>query len=259
MTIEEIHQAAYDAAEIGDLVYQETTVNHGGVPQFIIDSYIQLAQGRKVTHVGMVVFFQDGKYVIEAPGNGHLLGPDGLPIIINGAPIPIVGATPLKEWLARGKDGEFVFERVPNLCLFDKLLLQFTAVQFIGKPYDFSYNYHDDWNLWDVAAKSYVSSNDIWGIVLSGNDNIFEEPHPFFAGLTMPTYCTTFMQYCYKSIGIELYEPELFADIQGRAPIWEAVFFPAGLPLNDTCITPIQAIDSTVASPNQLFDPNSKF
>lgn len=104
----------------GDLIFQESTSRQSEA--------IKLLTGSRYTHMGIVYVDRKRAYVYEA------VGP--------------VKATPLDEWIARGKGGHFVAKRLKNA---DEVLTQGTVAEmkkvgdrFRGQPYDLQFLWSDD-------------------------------------------------------------------------------------------------------------------
>ncbi len=104
----------------GDIVFQTSRSSQS--------ISIQKATGSKYSHMG-IIFFRNGyPYVYEA--------------------IKTVQYTPLKQWIARGLDGDYVVKRLRDA---DQVLtpaglarLRQAAGRFQGKPYDLTFEWSDD-------------------------------------------------------------------------------------------------------------------
>ncbi len=124
--------SAYTPEE-GDIVFQ-TSLSSQSIA-------IQKATHSPYSHVGIVLFRKGQPYVFEA--------------------VQPVKFTPLKAWLARGKDGRFVVKRTRQpldttaLAIFHRL-----AQRYEGKPYDLTFEWSDDrmycselvWKLYKAAG-----------------------------------------------------------------------------------------------------------
>lgn len=223
-TEDEIVQAAYDRCQIGDVIFQEAT----HAPDWLQLCYVQLALGKGITHVGMVVMMTDGqKYVMESPTEDVLLDEFGIPVIVNGNPVPLAGLTPLKDYIKRGHNKAFfVMRKAGGLCWWQKAAVTFTALRFRGTYYDFTYSFDHVWN----PTKCYVPD----------------------------TYCSLGIYYWYQAAGIYL-DLETMLNIKGRSPLWESIFFPSGIPLTEPCLTPLKLSQDPKLVLDQIYDPMSRF
>jgi hypothetical protein len=119
----------------GDIVFQTSVSDQSEA--------IHRATGSPYSHCG-VVFFRDGKpYVFEAAST--------------------VKFTPLEDWIAAGEGGRFAVQRLksPNILDSEESIgkLRKTAEEFLGKPYDFTFEWSDHriycselvWKLFDRA------------------------------------------------------------------------------------------------------------
>ncbi|MBJ9635433.1 YiiX family permuted papain-like enzyme [Citrobacter freundii] len=86
---------------------------------------MQLATHSSYSHIGMIVIRNHNPYVFEAVG-------------------PVV-YTPLSRWIARGKDGQYIFRRVSGgLASQQQQNLAQTAKRYLGKPYDLAFSWTDE-------------------------------------------------------------------------------------------------------------------
>ena len=104
---------------------------------------IQRATGSRYSHMGIVIHRGGRPYVLEA--------------------ISTVQYTPLKRWIARGERSRYVVMRLKNhgraLSPEDASRLRATAAQFVGKPYDLTFEWSDSriycselvWKLYERA------------------------------------------------------------------------------------------------------------
>lgn len=89
---------------------------------------IQLATKSKYSHCGLIYKKENDFFVVEA--------------------IQPVCLTPLNEWIARGEKGHYVVKRLKNADqvltpdIFKKMKME--GEKFIGKNYDFNFNWNDD-------------------------------------------------------------------------------------------------------------------
>ena len=89
---------------------------------------IQLATKSEYSHCGLIYKKENDFFVVEA--------------------IQPVSLTPLDEWIARGEKGHYVVKRLKNA---DQILIpdilknmKIEGEKFIGKNYDFNFNWNDD-------------------------------------------------------------------------------------------------------------------
>ena len=89
---------------------------------------IQLATKSEYSHCGLIYKKENDFFVVEA--------------------IQPVSLTPLDEWIARGEKGHYVVKRLKNA---DQILtpdilkkMKMEGEKFIGKNYDFNFNWNDD-------------------------------------------------------------------------------------------------------------------
>ena len=89
---------------------------------------IQLATKSEYSHCGLIYKKENDFFVAEA--------------------IQPVSLTPLNEWIARGENGHYVVKRLKNA---DQILtpdilkkMKMEGEKFIGKNYDFNFNWNDD-------------------------------------------------------------------------------------------------------------------
>ena len=135
----------------GDIVFHESTSRQSPV--------IKLAQHSKWTHCGIVFHIGEKAYVYEA--------------------VEPVKYTPLKDWIARGKDGVYCAKRLKQpLSETDLAQMKATGGRYKGKHYDTLFKWSD--------SKMYCSEL-IWKIYAQG-------------------------------AGIELCEPDHFSDFPLSAP-----------------------------------------
>ncbi len=89
---------------------------------------IQLATKSPYSHMGIIFFRQGRPFVFEANAT--------------------VRATPLEEWIQRGKDGQYVVKRLKraNEVLTASVLRKMKKIgqQFAGRPYDLVFGWSDD-------------------------------------------------------------------------------------------------------------------
>lgn len=120
----------------GDLIFQTSQTDQSRA--------IQLATKSRYSHCG-VIFFEKGRpFVFEA--------------------IQPVKATPLDEWIARGKNGHYVIKRLANAeeILTPQVLAKMKSVgrTFMGKNYDLAFEWSDRriycseliWKIYERAA-----------------------------------------------------------------------------------------------------------
>ncbi|MCB0515032.1 MAG: YiiX family permuted papain-like enzyme [Bacteroidetes bacterium] len=104
----------------GDIIFQTSKSEQSKA--------IQLATKSKYSHMGIIYRNNDGLYVYEA--------------------IEPVKRTPIKEWINRGENGEFVVKRLKNAeeVLTKETLAKMKQVgnKFIGKHYDLYFEWSDD-------------------------------------------------------------------------------------------------------------------
>ena len=135
----------------GDIVFHESTSRQSPV--------IKLAQHSKWTHCGIVFHIGEKAYVYEA--------------------VEPVKYTPLKDWIARGKNGVYCAKRLKqSLSASDITKMKATGARYKGKHYDTLFQWSD--------SKMYCSEL-IWKIYAQG-------------------------------AGIELCEPDHFSDFPLSAP-----------------------------------------
>ncbi len=107
---------AYTPKE-GDIVFQ-TSLSSQSIA-------IQKATHSPYSHVGIVLFRKGEPYVFEA--------------------VQPVKFTPLKTWLARGKDGRFVVKRTRQpLSASAIAIFHRQAQRYVGKPYDLTFEWSDE-------------------------------------------------------------------------------------------------------------------
>lgn len=104
----------------GDIIFQTSLSSQSQA--------IQLVTKSKYSHMG-IIFHKEGQpYVYEA--------------------VQPVKTTPLKEWIARGANQQYVVKRLKNseevLTPQNKLKMQTIAQSFLGKPYDLIFEWNDD-------------------------------------------------------------------------------------------------------------------
>lgn len=104
----------------GDIIFQ--------VSQSSQSRGIQKATNSKYSHMGIIYILKGDVYVYEAVG-----------------PVKI---TPFKKWIARGEDKHYVVKRLidwKNVLTEENLLkMKESGDQFLGKPYDFYFNWSDE-------------------------------------------------------------------------------------------------------------------
>lgn len=120
----------------GDLIFQTSQTDQSRA--------IQLATKSKYSHCGIIFFQGDRPFVFEA--------------------VQPVKATPLKEWIARGKNGHYVIKRLGNAAdvLTPEVVAKMRSVgrSFMGKNYDLTFEWSDRkiycseliWKIYDRAA-----------------------------------------------------------------------------------------------------------
>ena len=120
-----------DVPQDGDIIFQESKSNQSPI--------IKLAQSSKWTHCG-VIFHMDGKvYVYEAEEP--------------------VKYTPLKDWIARGKNGTYCAKRLKNKLTADNISkMKAIGRSYKGKHYDVLFEWNDDKMycselVWKIYAK----------------------------------------------------------------------------------------------------------
>lgn len=101
----------------GDIIFQTSLSSQSEA--------IQVATNSKYSHCGMI-FDENGLYVYEA--------------------IEPTKLTPLKEWIARGKNGKYVVKRLKNPEIIKRNYIKFTNAcnQFLHKHYDSNFDWSDD-------------------------------------------------------------------------------------------------------------------
>jgi hypothetical protein len=123
---------AYTPQE-GDIIFQ-TSLSKQSIA-------IQIATNSPYSHVGIVLFRKGQPYVFEA--------------------VQPVKYTPLKSWLARGKDGRYVAKRTKQQLTESSIaILHQQAQKFAGKPYDLTFEWSDTrmycselvWKLYKAAG-----------------------------------------------------------------------------------------------------------
>ena len=122
-----------DVPQDGDIVFQESTSLQSPI--------IKLAQHSKWTHCGIVFHMGDKAYVYEA--------------------VEPVKYTPLKEWIARGKDGVYCAKRLKRPLSSEALeKMKTVGAGFRGKHYDTLFQWSDGkmycselvWKIYSVGA-----------------------------------------------------------------------------------------------------------
>ena len=120
----------------GDIIFQTSTSNQS-LP-------IQLATKSKYSHCGIIYKKGSNLYVCEAVG-----------------PVKL---TPIKEWIARGKNNSYIIKRLKNAdkIITSEVLLKMKQVgnQFKGKLYDATFEWSDNkiycselvWKIYERAA-----------------------------------------------------------------------------------------------------------
>lgn len=117
----------------GDIVFQTSRSSQSVA--------IQRATSSPYSHVGVVLFRKGKPFVFEA--------------------IQPVGYAPLQAWLDHGKDGHYVVKRMRKpLSAKAVARLHQHAVEYVGKPYDLTFEWSDDriycselvWKLYKQAA-----------------------------------------------------------------------------------------------------------
>jgi uncharacterized protein YycO len=120
----------------GDIIFQTSTSNQS-LP-------IQLATKSKYSHCGIIYKKGSNLYVYEAVG-----------------PVKL---TPIKEWIARGKNNSYIIKRLKNAdkIITSEVLLKMKQVgnQFKGKLYDATFEWSDNkiycselvWKIYERAA-----------------------------------------------------------------------------------------------------------
>lgn len=101
----------------GDIVFHESTSRQSPI--------IKLAQHSKWTHCGIVFHIGDKAYVYEA--------------------VDPVRYTPLKDWVARGKDGVYCAKRLKNPLSASSIeKMKTVGVKYKGKLYDTLFQWSDN-------------------------------------------------------------------------------------------------------------------
>ena len=117
----------------GDIVFQTSRSSQSAA--------VQAATASPYSHMGIVLFQKAKPYVFEA--------------------VQPVKFTDLEKWLARGKAGHFVAKRLKSpLNAKDVEKLHVQARQYVGKPYDLTFEWTDEriycselvWKLYKQAA-----------------------------------------------------------------------------------------------------------
>lgn len=125
---------ARDVPQDGDIVFHESTSRQSSV--------IQMAQHSKWTHCGIVFHIGEKAYVYEA--------------------VEPVKYTPLKDWIARGKDGVYCAKRLKTpLSATDIAKMKQVGALYKGKHYDTLFQWSD--------SKMYCSEL-LWKIYAQGAD-----------------------------------------------------------------------------------------
>ena len=118
----------------GDIVFHESTSRQSPI--------IKLAQHSKWTHCGIVFYIGDKAYVYEA--------------------VEPVKYTPLKDWIARGKDGVYCAKRLKSPLSSSAIgKMKAVGIKYKGKHYDTLFQWSD--------SKMYCSEL-IWKIYSQGAD-----------------------------------------------------------------------------------------
>ena len=114
------HIADDEIIKNGDLIFQTSLSGQSKA--------IQLATKSKYSHCGIIYSYNGKLYVFEA--------------------VQPVKSTPLDQWIARGKDGNYVIKRLKNA---DRVLTAETlqrmkqeGEKFKGKDYDLTFEWSDD-------------------------------------------------------------------------------------------------------------------
>lgn len=102
----------------GDIVFHESTSRQSPI--------IKLAQNSRWTHCGIVFNIGSDAFVYEA--------------------VEPVKYTPLKEWIARGKDGYYIVKRLKKYTLSTSQIdrMKTVGLSFKGKHYDKLFQWNDD-------------------------------------------------------------------------------------------------------------------
>lgn len=127
----------------GDIVFHESKSRQSPV--------IKLAQHSRWTHCGIVFHIGEKAYVYEAVG----------PVMY----------TPLKDWIARGKKGEYCVKRLKTpLSAADVEKMKAAGARYKGKSYDTLFQWSD---------KKMYCSELVWKIFAQGADIELCEPGHF--------------------------------------------------------------------------------
>ena len=104
----------------GDIIFQTSLSSQSQA--------IQLVTKSKYSHMGIIFHKKGQPYVFVA--------------------VQPVKSTPLKEWIARGANQQYVVKRLKNseeiLTPQNKLKMQKIAQGFLGKPYDLTFEWNDE-------------------------------------------------------------------------------------------------------------------
>jgi hypothetical protein len=122
------------AVRDGDIIFQTSQSSQSVA--------IQRATASPYSHMGVIFFRQGTPYVLEASAT--------------------VRYTALDAWIARGKGGHYVVKRLKDTSALNKegiSKLRTTAAQFLGRPYDLTFEWSDDrvycselvWKIYDRA------------------------------------------------------------------------------------------------------------
>ncbi|MFV0474833.1 MAG: YiiX/YebB-like N1pC/P60 family cysteine hydrolase [Pikeienuella sp.] len=103
-----LSQGRFDDWRSGDLIFHESRGAQAAA--------IRVATGSPYTHMGIVEVAEDGVFVVEAART--------------------VGATPLREFIARGASGEYAVYRLPGLAPEEATAVLSAARNHFGQPYD---------------------------------------------------------------------------------------------------------------------------
>jgi len=110
------HGATDYTPQVGDLVFQISKSSQSKA--------IQLATKSQWSHVGVIVLKDNNVFVAEA--------------------IKEVSLTPLDLWIKRGEGSSYVVKRLRNNSILDNELLCKETEKYLGKKYDFQFNWSDD-------------------------------------------------------------------------------------------------------------------
>jgi len=122
------------AVRDGDIIFQTSQSSQSVA--------IQRATASPYSHMGIIFFRRGRPYVLEASAT--------------------VRYSPLDAWIARGKGGHYVVKRLKDASVLNRegtSKLRTTGAQFLGRPYDLTFEWSDDrvycselvWKIYDRA------------------------------------------------------------------------------------------------------------